>query len=135
MNINIYLAGGINVSNWQKKVITTTNKNGFVFFNPREHSLLNSKEYTIWDLFYVKNCDVVFAYMQKDNPSGFGLTLEVGYAKALNKLIILVDEKSLFEKDFSEKFRIVRESASIVFDNLSDGINFLKKLKNDNFLL
>ena len=120
----------MNESNWQQEVINSVGKDGYTYFNPREHSLSKSNEYTMWDLFYVKKCDVVFAYMQKDNPSGFGLTLEIGYAAALGKQIILVDEKSSTNKKFEQKFKIVQESSSIVFDNFSDGINFLKNLRN-----
>jgi nucleoside 2-deoxyribosyltransferase len=130
MSIKVFLSGGMNETNWQQNVITSVGKEGFVYFNPREHLLKKSKEYTIWDLFYVKNCDVVFAYMEKDNPSGFGLTLEIGYAAALGKKIILIDEKSSIDAHFEQKFRIVRESSSIVFDNFSDGIMFLKNLQN-----
>lgn len=130
MKTKVYLAGGMNESNWQKKVIETINSENFVFYNPREHSLTNSTEYTFWDLFYVKQSDILFAYMQSDNPSGIGLTLEVGYARALDKSIILVDERSKNDETFANRFKIVRESSTIVFDNLEDGINFLKKIKN-----
>ena len=105
-------------------------KQNFVFYNPREHSLTNSEEYTFWDLFYVKQSDILFAYMQNDNPSGIGLTLEVGYARAMDKSIILIDERSQNDKIFASRFQIVRESSTIVFDNLDDGISFLKKIKN-----
>ena len=130
MNIKVFLSGGINESNWQQQVIEAVGKDGYIYFNPREHFLSKPKEYTIWDLFYVKNCDIVFAYMQKDNPSGFGLTLEIGYAAALGKQIILIDEKSSLDEMFAQKFNIVRESSSIVFDSFSDGISPLKKLRN-----
>lgn len=130
MKTKVYLAGGMNESNWQKKVIENINSDNFVFYNPREHSLTNSTEYTFWDLFYVKQSDILFAYMQSDNPSGIGLTLEVGYARALDKSIILVDERSKNDEAFANRFKIVRESSTIVFDNLEDGINFLKKIKN-----
>lgn len=130
MDIKIFLSGGMNESNWQQEVINLVGQDGYIYFNPREHFLSNANEYTMWDLFYVKNCDVIFAYMQKDNLSGFGLTLEIGYAAALGKQIILVDEKSSFDEKFEQKFKIVRESSSIVFDSFSDGINFLKNLRN-----
>lgn len=130
MKIKVFLSGGMNESNWQQEVIDSVGKNDYIFFNPREHFLSNSKEYTMWDLFYVKKCDVVFAYMQKDNPSGFGLTLEIGYAAALGKQIILIDEKSSVDENFAQKFKIVRESSSIIFDSFYDGITFLKKLRN-----
>ena len=130
MNIKVFLSGGMNESNWQQEVIDSVGKDGYIYFNQREHFLSKSKEYTMWDLFYVKNSDVVFAYMQKDNPSGFGLTLEIGYAAALGKQIILIDEKSSLDELFAQKFKIVRESSSIVFESFSDGINFLKNLRN-----
>jgi hypothetical protein len=130
METRVYLAGGMNESNWQQKVIDSVGKQNFVFYNPREHALVDSKEYTFWDLFYVKQSDILFAYMQGDNPSGIGLTLEIGYARAMDKSIILIDEKSKIDTAFENRFRIVRESSTIVFDNLEDGINFLKKIKN-----
>ena len=122
--LSIYLAGGMN-SNWQL-VLLNKFKNEFNFFNPRDHELDNSSQYAEWDLFYVKKADIIFAYMEKDNPSGFGLTLEVGFARALDKLIILVDEKSMSDEFFKSKFRIVRSASSIVFENIDDGINYLE---------
>lgn len=130
MDTKVYLSGGMNESNWQEKVIEAVGKEGYVFYNPRLHNLAHSKEYTIWDLFYVKNCDIVFAYMQGNNPSGYGLTLEVGYANALSKPIILIDERSQKDDNFKKYFEIVRETSSIVFDNLEDGIKFLRNLRN-----
>lgn len=130
MKTKVYLAGGMNESNWQKKVIDQMGETSFIFYNPREHSLINSKEYTFWDLFYVKQSDILFAYMQEDNPSGIGLTLEIGYARAMDKSIILVDERSAIDDAFANRFKIVRESSTIVFNNLNDGIEFLKKIKN-----
>ncbi|MBK8489229.1 MAG: nucleoside 2-deoxyribosyltransferase [Bacteroidetes bacterium] len=130
METKVYLSGGMNNSNWQQSVIEEIGATGHVFYNPREHNLSHSREYTIWDLFYVKNCDVLFAYMQMGNPSGYGLTLEIGYASALGKPIILVDEKSDDDENFKRYFEIVRESSSIVFNNLSDGIKFLKNIRN-----
>jgi nucleoside 2-deoxyribosyltransferase len=130
METKVYLSGGMNKSNWQDKVIKDINNKEYIFYNPRLHNLAHSKEYTIWDLFYVKNCDIVFAYMQKENPSGYGLTLEIGYATALSKPIILIDERSFGDTSFKKHFEIVRESSSIVFNNLDEGILFLKNLRN-----
>ena len=125
----VYLSGGMNESDWQSNLIKEL-PNGFVFFNPREHNLMHTKEYTFWDLYYVKNCDIVFGYMQKDNPSGFGLTLEVGYASALGKPIILVDERSEHDQKFAASFSIVRETATIVFSEYKEGLEFLSKIRN-----
>ncbi|MEM9299100.1 MAG: nucleoside 2-deoxyribosyltransferase domain-containing protein [Bacteroidota bacterium] len=123
----VYLSGGLG-SNWQRKVIEELGKD-FIMYNPREHGLDKPKEYTAWDLYHIKICDLVFAYMETDNQSGYGLTLEIGYAKALEKTIILVDERSKADATFESIFHIVRESASVSFDNLDSGIEYLKSFK------
>ena len=124
----VYLAGGL-VSNWRESIMEEFG-HAFEFFNPQDHGLENcSKQYTKWDLFFVKQSDIVFAFMEKDNKSGFGLTLELGYAKALDKLIILVDEKSAFDAAFERNFRIVKESASVSFTQLTEGLAYLRSFQ------
>ncbi len=121
----VYLAGGMK-SDWQNIVLNRLS-NFFIFYNPQDHNLEKETEYTIWDLHFVKSSDIIFAYMAKDNPSGYGLTLEIGYACALNKTIILIDERSKIDTSFNNHFKIVRESASIVFEDLEDGLRFLER--------
>jgi len=123
--IKIYLAGGMK-SGWQDTVINKL-KNSCIFFNPQDHGLINANEYKTWDLHFVNQADIIFAYLEKENPSGFGLTLEIGYAKALNKTIILVDERSINDSSFLNYFKIVRESADVVFDDFESGLNFLER--------
>lgn len=120
----IYLSGGFK-SDWQKLVINAIGDD-CTFFNPREHKLENSTEYWTWDVHFIKECDIVFAYMEVDNPSGFGLTFEIGLAYGLNKTIILVDEKSKHHEDFEKYFRIVSHSSMVRFDSLKEGIEYLK---------
>lgn len=129
MSLSVYLAGGMTQTDWQTAVINECKEAGFEFFNPREHQLDSSREYTLWDLFYVKRCDILFAYMDEANPSGIGLSLEVGFAKSLGKMIILVDEKSPTDSTFGRSFLIVRESASIVFESLDSATKYLQSLK------
>ena len=126
----VYLSGGFK-SNWQEKVITALG-NRCTFFNPRAHQLESDKEYWVWDIHFVKECDIVFAYMEANNPSGFGLTFEIGLAYALNKTIILIDEKSNVDKNFNRYFKIVSNSTQIFFDSLDEGINFLNKFTTIN---
>ena len=130
MKTKVYLAGGMNQSDWQKEVVDYVSNEDYIFFNPRLHNLDIVKEYTLWDLYYVSKCDLLFAYMQEDNLSGYGLTLEVGYAKGLNIPIILVDERSKVDSSFANRFKFVRESSSIVFDNFQEGLKLLKNFKN-----
>ena len=63
--------------------------------------------------------------MESSNPSGYGLALEIGYAKALNKTIILINEKSKTDDSFKRYFEIVENLSDIVFDNLDDAIEYL----------
>lgn len=132
-NTKIYLAGGMQ-SKWRNKVRTnvflnrsTDNPHKIIFFDPSSHGLEPPNCYTTWDLHHIKNCDIFFGCMEKDNPSGIGLALEIGYAKALGKTIILVDETIATKNEhFAKYYPIVRESADVVFENLADGIDYLK---------
>ena len=119
----VYLAGGFK-SGWQKEVIDQLGQS-FYFFDPSEHHLPESSRYTTWDLHHVKVCDILFGYMEKSNPSGYGLTLEIGYARALQKTIILIDERSNSDEVFLRYFEIARESSSVVFDCMNEGIAYL----------
>ncbi len=121
----VFLSGGFK-TNWQSEVIKELSDR-FIFFNPREHGLEHSDFYTTWDIHFVKECDIFFAYMEESNPSGYGLAFELGVAYALNKTIILVDEKSKVEHTFAKYFKILYKPSGVVLSNLSDGINYLKK--------
>jgi len=122
--LKVFLSGGFK-SNWQTTIIDEC-KDDFIFFNPKEHNIKNSRLYTTWDVHFVKECDILFAYMEKTNPSGFGLTFEVGVAYALNKTIILIDDKSENDDAFDRYFQMIKNSANVVFTNLDDGIEYLK---------
>ena len=131
----IYLAGGLK-SNWREKVIKNSVGN-FIFFNPKEHGLekSGSDRYTVWDLYHVKKCDILFGFMEKDNPSGYGLSLEIGYAKALNKCIILIDERSQDDEWFRKKYDIVRCTSSVNFNSLKAGIEYLNSFSKDKAIV
>ena len=121
----VFLSGGFR-SNWQAEVIKATNDK-FIFFNPRDHGLEHSDFYTSWDVHFIKQCDILFAYMEKSNPSGYGLAFELGVAYSLDKTIILVDEKSEEDKQFEKYFRITHWPSGVVLADLKKGIEFLNK--------
>jgi nucleoside 2-deoxyribosyltransferase len=121
----VFLSGGFK-SNWQSKVIEELNDK-FIFFNPREHGLEHSDFYTTWDIHFVKECDILFAYMEETNPSGYGLAFELGVAYSLNKTIILIDEKSKGEATFANYFKILYKPSGVILTNFSEGIEYLKK--------
>ena len=120
----VYLAGG-QASGWQDRLIAELT-NSFVFFNPHSHQLKKVNEYTAWDLHYVRQCDILFGYMEATNPSGYGLALEVGFAKALGKTIILVDERSKQDDEFSKRYNFIHQCSDVTYDKLSDGITMLR---------
>lgn len=134
-NVKVYLAGGLS-TNWREQVIKKTSGN-FVFYNPKEHGLenLGAEFYGSWDLFHVQKCDILFGYMEETNPSGYGLSLEIGYAKALNKCIILVDERSKSDDWFKSKFAIIRNTANVNANTLEDGIKYLNSFSNDKAIV
>ncbi len=87
--MKIYLCGGMK-SDWQDKVIAALPWCEFI--DPRSHGLTDEREYTKWDLDGIDTSDLVFACMTADNPSGYGLNLEIGYAKAKQIPIYFVCE-------------------------------------------
>lgn len=120
----IYLSGGFS-SNWQGKVIELLGDK-FIYFNPRDHKLKGSLQYWTWDTHFVKQCDILFGYMEETNPSGYGLALEVGLAYSLQKTIILVDERSPSDFQFKKYFEIVNATADVMFSDLTEAVQYLK---------
>ena len=126
MKNKVYLAGGM-ASGWQDRVVSEFNGE-YTFFDPRSHLLESVDEYTVWDIHYVKNCDILFGYMEESNPSGYGLSLEVGFARALGKTVILVDERSPVDEHFQKHYKFIQSVADIHFNKLDNGIQLLRSL-------
>ena len=124
LKTKVYLSGGFK-SGWQEIIINKL-RDKFIFFNPRNHDLYNPDLYTAWDIHFVQECDIIFAFMENTNPSGYGLAFELGIAYAMNKTIILVDEKSIYDESFSRYFKILHRPSNVVFSNLDEGIEFLE---------
>lgn len=127
--MNVYLAGGMK-SGWQEEILNNISyTDSFEFFNPAENNCKKPEEYTAWDLFHVRKCDILFGYMEASNPSGYGLGAEVAYAKALGKTVILVDERSAKDPAFARNYAFIHKIADIVFPSLSEGLYYLSKFK------
>jgi hypothetical protein len=69
----------------------------------------------------------VFVYIEKDCPSFYGASLEVGYAKGLGKVVLIVDEKSESDPTFARQFRMVRTAADMVVESFELGFSLLKR--------
>lgn len=121
----VYLAGGFR-SNWQQRIVNQLSDK-FIFINPRGHGLEDADLYSAWDIHFIRECDILFGFMEQTNPSGYGLAFEIGLSYGLNKTIILVDERSPSDPVFGNYYKLVQFPCSAVFSNLSDGIKFLDK--------
>lgn len=120
---SIFLSGGFR-SGWQIQLLERY-ANRFNIYNPREHNIAEPHLYAAWDIHYVRKCDIIFAYMEASNPSGFGLMFEIGMAYALNKTIILVDERSEVDPTFAKYFKISHQPSGNVFKTLDEALIFL----------
>ena len=103
--------------NWQDSISAIR---GNIYLDPRKHGLTKVEDYVRRDLEMVAECDLVVAYLEASNPSGIGLSVELGYAKALGKEIFLCCEK------FEPKWDFIRALATEEykeFHNLVDGVS------------
>lgn len=127
----IYLAEGMR-SNWQDQVMNIKRypDQTMTFYDPRNKNVENERklsleEYGTWDLHYIKQCDIVFGYMERDNPSGVGMACELGYAFCIGKTVITVIESgNLHQEDRYIQF--MKKVSHITFDTLEEGIEYLK---------
>lgn len=121
----VYLAGGFH-SGWQQKVIVAIP--AVQFKDPRTHGLKDKAAYTLWDLEAIRDCDLLFAYLEASNPGGYALALEVGFAKALGKRIIFVNEKHTADSSEGRALHMVEATADITFKSFDEGLIMLSKM-------
>jgi len=119
----IYLAGGL-VSNWQDTVIQAVPAARFL--DPRTHGLRSPAAFTSWDLAAIRRCDILFAYLEANNPGGYALSLEMGFAKALGKHIVLVDEKSAADPGVARVLTMVHATADVEFEDFGAAVHYLR---------
>jgi hypothetical protein len=61
------------------------------------------------------------------NPGGYALALEIGFAKALSKKIILVDEKSRISSSAARSLAMLHNGADASLASLEEGIAFIRQ--------
>ncbi len=127
----VYLAGGFK-SNWQAEI---KKLDGFIWLDPREKERpkgvevpMTVNEYGTWDLHFIKQSDIVFVYAERTNTSCIGLSVEMGYAKGIGKTVILVLEPN-HETIKDAYLQFLKKAASITFETLEDGMNYLSSYK------
>ena len=119
----VYLAGGFK-SKWQNRVITW---HDVIDPSKKDESDMSTKDIGEWDKQAIQNSDMIFAYMERTNPSGFGLSCELGYAHALGKTVVLVLEKN-HEKHSDRSLEFLTCFADYVFSDFQSGLNCLNEL-------
>lgn len=120
-NVTVYMAGGMH-DNWRDRI---RDDDLFRTMDPMSHGLRDEVEYTAWDLQAIRNCDILFAVMDRSNPSGYGLMLEIGYAKALGKFVIFVEED---DDPRTRYYGMARVMADYYSTDLLDAQEFLTAL-------
>jgi len=118
--LTVYLAGGMHTE-WRERVKKQVPF--AIFLDPTSHGLRDESAYTQWDLAAIEKSEIVFAYLEKENPSGLGMMFELGYAAKAAKTIILVNE---WEDSAEDTYvGMARATASVYYTSLEAGINFL----------
>jgi nucleoside 2-deoxyribosyltransferase len=117
----IYLAGGFR-SRWQAEAAVRL-AGSFELLDPSEHNIQDPAEYTRWDLEAVRQSDILLANMEASNPGGYSLALEVGFAKALGKRILMVDQVE--DPLVRRYFAMVRQCSERVFPTLGEALDYL----------
>lgn len=122
--MKVYLAGGMH-GDWRDIYTDSVRAD---FYDPKTHNLTVADEYTLWDLTAIEQCDVFLGFMEADNPSGLGLALEIGYAKALGKKIILVIEDGFVDQHRYKYFLMAEECADVVLYDHDDALKLIQSL-------
>ena len=113
----VYLAGGFK-SDWANKVKKCSNKIHFI--NPKdkefkngERIVMNVNEYGKWDLHFIKQCDILFVYVERTNTSCIGKTV-----------ITILEPNHETIKDAYLSF--ITQVSDIVFETFEEGVEYLK---------
>lgn len=125
--MKIYLAGGLR-SGWQDKLKKLLPDVELISPLDKDDKSMNVMEYGTWDLHYIKQCDLVFAYMERINPSGIGLSCEIGFAYGIGKTVITcLEPENEHIKDAYLQF--IKKVSHIVYDDFDSAVKYLKNYK------
>lgn len=118
--MRIYLAGGFH-TRWQDRIKKAAPQHEY--FDPSQDADQRfAYRWTQQEIGAVRNCDMVFAYFEKDNPSGLGLAKEIGWATILDKPVIYIDEHDRINA-------FLCACSSRVYAKLEPAIEYIKGLK------
>lgn len=112
--MKIYLAGGMKGFAWQDEFINAFPEHEFL--DPRSWQVENMHEndYTKLDLEAIDQSQLVIAYMDSSNPSGYGMAFECGYAAGKGIPVLFVDA---LRNDWRRKYFGMVRATSVDFCN------------------
>ena len=120
--MKIYLAGGLR-SGWRETVKMSANYPDVKYLDPNDHNLSIPSQYTNMDLHMIDNSDLVFGYLEGNNPGGYNTLFELGYAVGKGIPIIFISEKP----DWDRYVGMVKQSSLFYTDIFEEGVMFLGK--------
>ena len=120
--MKIYLAGGLK-GGWRKTVKVNANYPDVKYLNPNEHELNIPSQYTNLDLNMIDHSDLVFGYLEENNPGGYNTIFELGYAIGKEIPIIFINEKP----DWDKYIGMIKESSLFYTNWFEEGVGFLNK--------
>lgn len=104
----VYLAGGLRPTELRDQVKAVWSLEHTVI-DPAECPHVAEEDYTAWKLAAISRADVVVAFMEDDNPSGYGMAFEVGFAYALGKRVVFYDRLTDNRRPYFGMVRSVSE--------------------------
>lgn len=120
--MKIYLAGGLR-DPWRKMVKVNASYPDVKYLDPNEHELNTPSQYTNIDLHMIDSSDLVFGYLEEENPGGYNTIFELGYAIGKGIPIIFINEKS----DWNKYVGMIKESSLFYTDWFEEGVLFLNR--------
>lgn len=102
-----------------------------IYLDPRQNGTKDEETYTAWDTAAVEIADILFVYLEADNPSGAGLALEIGVAEGLRragkpaKEIVFVCDPN---HPHYRYFGMARVCSNSVSDEFQEGLRRLAEL-------
>jgi hypothetical protein len=129
--VTIYLAGGMR-TNWQDTLIEFMRRQRpevpVIYLDPRQSGAKDEETYTAWDVAAVAMADILFVYLEAENPSGAGLALEIGVAEGLKRagkpakeIVFVCDPKHPHHRYFG----MARVCSNSVYDDFQQGLQRL----------
>ena len=133
----VYLAGKIDglswdkANKWRERAVIELGLYGISAYNPLAHQAhlrgvaeINPEvvqdiknQIPVNDEFYLKHADILLCNLEHDNVTG--TLLEIGYARALRKLIVAFGNSRLCKHPFIEKW------VDLKFTSLDDALGYI----------